>query len=158
MHFTKKIDRAFQWAGEKMGSEARTTHSDDFKMLETEMALRHDGMERLQKSMTVYVKWITRKCEAHEDKEKNSPSTNLGRTMATHGDDFEPDSEFGSCLSTMGRANERIAEYQDNYVENASATWLEHLERSVAMMKEYTVCLPSLSLALRRLQLATYPI
>ncbi len=43
MNFTKKIDRAFQWAGEKMGSEAKTTMSDDFKMLETEMALRHDG-------------------------------------------------------------------------------------------------------------------
>jgi hypothetical protein len=44
MHFTKKIDRAFQWAGERMGAEAKTTHSDDFKMLETEMALRQDGM------------------------------------------------------------------------------------------------------------------
>jgi len=44
MNFTKKIDRAFQWAGEKMGQEAKTSHSDDFKMLESEMALRHDGM------------------------------------------------------------------------------------------------------------------
>lgn len=43
MHFTKKIDRAFQWAGEKMGSEARTAHSDEFKNLEAEMSLRYDG-------------------------------------------------------------------------------------------------------------------
>lgn len=43
MNFTKKIDRAFQWAGEKMGAEARTGHSDEFKMLEAEMSLRHDG-------------------------------------------------------------------------------------------------------------------
>lgn len=43
MHFTKKIDRAFQWAGEKMGAEARTAHSDEFKNLETEMTLRHEG-------------------------------------------------------------------------------------------------------------------
>lgn len=43
MVFAKKIDRAFQWAGEKMGHEAKITHSDDFKMLETEMALRYDG-------------------------------------------------------------------------------------------------------------------
>lgn len=43
MNITKKFDRAFQWAGEKMGSEARTTMSDDFKQLETEMALRFDG-------------------------------------------------------------------------------------------------------------------
>lgn len=44
MHFTKKIDRAFQWAGEKMGAEARTAHSDEFKNLETEMTLRHEGL------------------------------------------------------------------------------------------------------------------
>jgi hypothetical protein len=44
MVFTKKIDRAFQWAGEKMGQESKITHTDDFRMLETEMALRHDGM------------------------------------------------------------------------------------------------------------------
>ncbi len=43
MNITKKIDRAFQWAGEKMGAEAKTSMSDDFKMLETEMALRYDG-------------------------------------------------------------------------------------------------------------------
>lgn len=43
MHITKKIDRAFQWAGEKMGSEAKTAMSEDFKMLELEMALRFDG-------------------------------------------------------------------------------------------------------------------
>lgn len=44
MNFTKKIDRAFQWAGEKMGSEAKTSLPEEFKMLETEMALRFDGM------------------------------------------------------------------------------------------------------------------
>lgn len=43
MNITKKIDRAFQWAGEKMGNEAKTSMTDEFKMLETEMALRFDG-------------------------------------------------------------------------------------------------------------------
>ncbi len=43
MNITKKIDRAFQWAGEKMGAETKTSMSEDFKMLETEMALRYDG-------------------------------------------------------------------------------------------------------------------
>lgn len=43
MNFTKKFDRAFQWAGEKMGGEAKTSMSEDFKALETEMALRFDG-------------------------------------------------------------------------------------------------------------------
>ncbi len=44
MNITKKIDRAFQWAGEKMGAETKTSMSDEFKMLETEMTLRYDGM------------------------------------------------------------------------------------------------------------------
>ena len=47
MNITKKFDRAFQWAGEKMGGEAKTTMSDDFKMLETEMALRFEGESAL---------------------------------------------------------------------------------------------------------------
>lgn len=42
MHFTKKIDRAFQWAGEKIGGE-KTGYSDEFKSLEAEMTTRHDG-------------------------------------------------------------------------------------------------------------------
>jgi hypothetical protein len=39
----KKFDRFKQWAGEKMGGEAKTNTSEDFKMLEAEMNLRHDG-------------------------------------------------------------------------------------------------------------------
>lgn len=137
MHFTKKIDKAFQWAGEKVGGQARTTHSDEFKNLETEMALRQDGMERLQKSMGGYIRWISRRSEVLEDKEKGSPVAHLGRTMATHGEDFEQDSEFGNCLLSLGRANERIAGIQETYVDCATATWFDSLDRSLAMMKEY---------------------
>ncbi|KAF4986970.1 hypothetical protein FGRMN_10593, partial [Fusarium graminum] len=137
MHFTKKIDRAFQWAGEKMGAEARTAHSDEFKNLENEMTLRHDGMERMHKSMSSYVKWMSRRNELLDDKERGTPMSYLGRTMATHGEDFEQESEFGNCLLSLGRANERIAGIQDSYVDCANATWLDNLERSLAMMREY---------------------
>lgn len=137
MHITKKIDRAFQWAGEKMGGEAKTTMSEDFKMLELEMALRFDGADRLQKSMNAYVKWLGRRGETFEDKEKGLPSSYLGRTMISHGEDFEPDSEYGNRLVAMGRANERIAGIQEHFVADATSTWLESLERSLAMMKEY---------------------
>ena len=44
MNVNKKLDRLKQWAGEKMGGEAKTNVSDDFKSLEIEMALRHDGI------------------------------------------------------------------------------------------------------------------
>ncbi|GAW18367.1 hypothetical protein ANO14919_078420 [Xylariales sp. No.14919] len=137
MVFAKKFDRAFQWAGEKMGHEAKITHSDDFKMLETEMALRYDGMDRLQKSMNTYTKSLSRRGETFDDKEKGLPVSYLGRTMIAHGEDFEADSEFGNCLIAMGRANERIAGIQESYVAHATSYWLEGLERSLAMMKEY---------------------
>lgn len=87
--------------------------------------------------MNQYVKWISRHVEASEDKEKGLPVGYLGRTMVSHGEEFQPDSEFGNCLITMGRANERVAAIQDTFVGEATTSWLESLERSLAMMKEY---------------------
>lgn len=43
MNAVKKLDRFKQWAGEKMGGEAKTSTSEDFKALEAEMNLRHEG-------------------------------------------------------------------------------------------------------------------
>ena len=43
MNVNKKLDRLKQWAGERMGGEVKTNVSDDFKALEIEMALRHEG-------------------------------------------------------------------------------------------------------------------
>ena len=44
MNINKKFDRLKQWTNEKMGAEARTGLSDEFKALEVEMNLRHEGM------------------------------------------------------------------------------------------------------------------
>lgn len=136
MNVNKKLDRFKQWAGERMGGEAKTSVSDEFKSLEVEMGLRHEGMERLQKSMTTYVKTLSKRNEGN-DKEKILPVTYLGSTMLNHGEDFENDSEFGQCLISMGRTNERIGRIQETYVANATTSWLESLERSLAQMKEY---------------------
>ena len=56
------------------------------------------GMDKMQKSMAVYVKSLSKRAEG-DDKEKQLPGGHLGSTMVTHGEDFEPDSEFGNCLS-----------------------------------------------------------
>lgn len=132
----KKFDRVKQWAGEKMGAETKTNVSDEFKALEVEMTLRHEGMEKLQKSMTFYVKALSKRTEL-EDKEKLLPVGYLGQTMITHGEDFDTDSVFGNCLIEMGRANDRIAREQEKYIANVTVGWLESLERSLAQMKEY---------------------
>ncbi|KAI9805125.1 MAG: hypothetical protein M1825_000959 [Sarcosagium campestre] len=118
MNVNKKLGRFKQWAGERMGGEARTR------------------MERLQKAMTVYVKSLSKTKEA-EDKEKILPVAYLGSTMIGHGEEFEQDSEFGSCLMKLGRTNERISRVQEAYVSSATSNWLESLERSLAQMKEY---------------------
>lgn len=57
-------------------------------------------MDRLHKSMNAYVKWLSRRGE-FEDKEKGLPVSYLGRTMISHGEDFESDSEFGNSLIGM---------------------------------------------------------
>ncbi|GAB0134697.1 hypothetical protein EsDP_00003057 [Epichloe bromicola] len=137
MAFIKKIDRAVQWAGEKMGSEAKTSHSEEFQNLEAEMNRRQEGMENLQKATNVYSKWISRRCDTFEDKSRSPPSALLGRTMAAHGNDFEPESEFGHSLAAIGRANERIANLHSNFAEDVNANWLHHVDRNVAMMKDY---------------------
>ncbi|KAI9646262.1 hypothetical protein NHQ30_005703 [Ciborinia camelliae] len=136
MNVGKKFGRVKQWAGEKMGQESKTEVSDEFKSLESEMQLRHEGMEKLQKSMTIYVKSLSKRNEG-DDKEKILPVAFMGQTMIHHGEDFEPDSEFGNCLIAMGRTNERISRQQDAYVHDATSSWLESLERSLAQMKEY---------------------
>lgn len=43
MDVTKKLGRFKQWAGEKMGGEAKTDTSEEFKALEAEMDLRYEG-------------------------------------------------------------------------------------------------------------------
>lgn len=43
MHLTRKLDRAVQWAGERMGAEAKATQTDEFTSLQAEMELRHEG-------------------------------------------------------------------------------------------------------------------
>jgi len=43
MLVNKKLNRLRHWAGEKMGGEVKTSQSDEFKALETEMGIRQEG-------------------------------------------------------------------------------------------------------------------
>ncbi|KAK2839276.1 hypothetical protein FQN49_006301 [Arthroderma sp. PD_2] len=136
MNVNKKLGRFKQWAGERMGGEVKTNVSDDFKMLEAEMNLRQEGVDRLHRAMGAYVRAISKRSEG-EDKEKLFPIGNLGGVMVSHGEDFASNSEFGQCLTTFGRTNERISRIQEQYVVAATSSWLESLERSLNQLKEY---------------------
>jgi len=63
------------------------------------MLINRAGMDKMQKTMTVYVKSLSKRAEG-DDKEKSLPGGNLGSSMVTHGEDFEPDSEYGTCLNS----------------------------------------------------------
>ncbi|KAL7941317.1 BAR domain-containing protein [Trichoderma barbatum] len=136
MNFTRKIDRAMQWAGEKMGAEAKATHTEEFKELESEMDIRHDGMERLLKSMNIYTRWLSRHCDALEDRSRSMPLAHLGRTMSAHAAEL-PDTDYSRRLASMGNANEQLAELQTTYLDCANGTWQAHIEQNLGMMKEY---------------------
>ncbi|KAH8702493.1 BAR domain protein [Talaromyces proteolyticus] len=136
MNVNKKLDRFKQWAGERMGGEARTNVSEDFKALETEMNLRQDGMDKMHRSMTAYIKAISKRTEG-DDKEKTLPIAHLGSVMIQHGEDFDSHSEYGQTLTLTGRAHERLARVQEAYSAEATGNWLESLERNLAAMKEY---------------------
>ncbi|KAJ5176936.1 uncharacterized protein N7482_002813 [Penicillium canariense] len=136
MHMNKRIGRLKQWAGERMGGEVKTCQSDDFKAMETEMGVRHEGVDRIHKSMTAYVKAISKRSEG-DDKEKTLPIAHLGGSMVSHGEDFDANSEYGQCLTMFGRTEERIARIQEAYIAQATSSWLESLERSLTQMKDY---------------------
>lgn len=50
MNVNKKFDRLKQWGKERMGGEVKTDTTDEFKALEMEMQLRHDGIIHAQVS------------------------------------------------------------------------------------------------------------
>lgn len=119
-----------------MGGEVKTNVSDDFKAMEIEMGLRQEGLEKMQRSTNAYIKAISKRSEV-EGKEKTLPIAYMGGTMISHGEDFEPDSEYGQCLTMFGRTQERLARTQETYIVSATTGWLESLERSIVQLKEY---------------------
>ena len=50
--------------------------------------------------MNGYVKSLSKRSEG-DDKEKSTAIAQLGASALGHADDFEPESEFGQCLSGM---------------------------------------------------------
>jgi hypothetical protein len=67
------------------------------------------GMEKMHKSMSLYVKHVGKKSEG-EERDK-VPIGYLGSVMVSHGQDFSPGSEFGSCLTRMVMRYTSYTEY-----------------------------------------------
>lgn len=89
--------------------------------------------------MNIYTRWLARHCDALEDRSRSLPLAHLGKTMTAHAAEL-PDAEYSRRLASMGSANEQLAELQATYLDCANATWTQHIERNLAMMKDYQVC------------------
>lgn len=89
--------------------------------------------------MNIYTRWLARHCDALEDRSRSLPLAHLGKTMTAHAAEL-PDAEYSRRLASMGNANEQLAELQTTYLDCANATWTQHIERNLAMMKDYQVC------------------
>ncbi|EPS37618.1 hypothetical protein H072_8674 [Dactylellina haptotyla CBS 200.50] len=136
MNMNKKFDRVLQWSKEKMGNDNKTSTTDEFKAMEMEMQMRHEGMEKLHSSANIYIKSLSKRREG-DDREKMIPVDIVGQSMVMHGEEFEQDSLYGQCLSSLGRAHESIARVQETYVQSINDNWLLGLERDLTHMKEY---------------------
>ncbi len=69
-------------------------------------------MERLHKSMTGYVKSISKTKEA-EEKDRSLPVGHLGTIMMGHGEQFDRESEFGNCLTSAYHLSSTVDSLND---------------------------------------------
>ena len=63
------------------------------------LLLTQTGMDKLHSSMNTYVKSMSKRKEG-DDKEKMLPGDVLAQAMIMHGEEFESDSLFGTCLTS----------------------------------------------------------
>ena len=96
------------------------------------------GMDKMQAAMAVYVKSLSKRAEG-ADKEKQLPGGHLGSSMVTHGEDFEPDSEFGNCLSCTScdqSAHLHPTNYQQHW-DVPTNVWREYRRRMSQVLRPH---------------------
>ena len=77
--------------------KVRGDHPPHLQCIHTDPRSPSLGVDRIHKSMTSYVKAISKRNDG-EDKEKTLPIGHLGSSMVAHGEDFDGNSEYGQCL------------------------------------------------------------
>ncbi|KAJ3969487.1 hypothetical protein EV361DRAFT_999069 [Lentinula raphanica] len=136
---SKQLGKLRQWAGEVISSREKTIISEEFKELEQDVELRRGGVERLFLASKGYHHSLTKKKDnlALDDPEKLLPLDTLGIVMINHGDEFGTDSEFGSCLTKLGRAHCKIATLQETYAITFRDTFMASIEKFGDEIKEF---------------------
>ncbi|KAJ3922203.1 hypothetical protein F5877DRAFT_75460 [Lentinula edodes] len=136
---SKQLGKLRQWAGEVISSREKTVISEEFKELEQDVELRRGGVERLFLASKGYHHSLTKKKDnlALDDPEKLLPLDTLGIVMITHGEEFGGDSEFGACLTKLGRAHCKIATLQETYAITFHDTFMASIEKFGDEIKEF---------------------
>ncbi|KAJ3750816.1 hypothetical protein DFH05DRAFT_1518992 [Lentinula detonsa] len=136
---SKQLGKLRQWAGEVISSREKTIISEEFKELEQDVELRRGGVERLFLASKGYHHSLTKKKDnvALDDPEKLLPLDTLGIVMINHGDEFGSESEFGSCLTKLGRAHCKIATLQETYAITFRDTFMASIEKFGDDIKEF---------------------
>ncbi|KAJ7585082.1 hypothetical protein C8J56DRAFT_1166265 [Mycena floridula] len=136
---TKQLGKWRQWAGEVISSRDKTTVSEEFKELESDMELRKSGVQRLHIVSETYHHVLSKKtiCDAVEDTDKHLPVEALGIAMIAHGEEFGDDSVFGTSLVKFGRAHCQIATLQETFAINFHDTFFMSLEKFQDDIREY---------------------
>ncbi|KAF7316533.1 BAR domain-containing protein [Mycena indigotica] len=153
---SKQLGKLRQWAGEVIStSKDKTTVSDEFKELEKDVERRRDGAHRLVWSCTpsivtysaprlflaseAYHRALSKRKDnaALDDSEKLLPIETLGIVMVIHGEEFGEDSPFGGALVSLGRAQCKIAKFQESYAQSFADNFMSSLTRFADDVKEY---------------------
>ncbi|KAF5327946.1 hypothetical protein D9758_016777 [Tetrapyrgos nigripes] len=136
---SKQLGKLRQWAGEVISSREKTVVSEEFVELEQDIELRKLGAERLLLASSLYHHALQKKkeCIALPEPEKLLPIDSLGIVMITHGEEFGPQSNFGTSLVNYGRAHCKIATLQEAYAVTFRDTFLASIEKFQEDIKEY---------------------
>ncbi|KAI5302919.1 hypothetical protein KEM56_000220 [Ascosphaera pollenicola] len=149
------LGRFKTWAGGVMSnSDARSNMSEELQRDLEEMDARCAGVERMDRAMHAYVKYLSKRVPG-ENKDTPFPAANLGATMVRQGDEMPRDSEFGGRLARFGNANVRIASFQEQFAAEATSSWQEELDRSLAQMKDYQAARKTLEMRRKESDAAT---
>ncbi|EMR09990.1 hypothetical protein PNEG_01748 [Pneumocystis murina B123] len=129
----KKIGRLGQWTKEMLGKEQRTQTTDEFKELEQEMQMRHEGIENIYSSIN---QWAKSMLNRREDK-KHTLIDLFSQALLSFGEKFSPESVYGQGLLKYGIAHKEISKEQERLINGISNNILESMERSLVQFKDY---------------------
>ncbi|KAG4302720.1 hypothetical protein PCANB_001068 [Pneumocystis canis] len=129
----RKIGKLGQWTKEKLGREKRTQTTEEFKVLEQEMQMRYEGIEKLYFIICQWVKSMVN----HKDDGKHTLMDAFSQTLLNFGKKFSSESIYGQGLLKYGIAHKEISEAQEKLITGMSDTVLNSMERSLVQFKDY---------------------